>query len=124
MRLFSDGGRGSGAIKGYCDVIVAQEWFKDGDDEIIHWGAFGKNTADLDPRTFVPTSENSGLWVPAEIDGLSQTVMASLRLLKAHNPELIFDSQAEAADRISRARGLGRSTANEHVKLLSAKGLG
>ena len=123
MRLFSDGGRGSGAIKGYCDIIVAQEWFKEGDDEIIHWGAFGKNIPDLGPRTFVPTSENSGLWVPAELNGLSQTVRASLRVLKEHNAELVFDSQAEAADRISGARGLGRSTANEHIKLLLAKGL-
>jgi hypothetical protein len=97
MRLFSDGGRGSGAIKGYCDIVNTQEWSQQDGEEIVHWGAFGKNIADLNPRALVQTGPNSGLWVPTEVDGLSQTVKASLRALKEHRASLVFVSRAEAA---------------------------
>jgi hypothetical protein len=123
MRLFSDGGRGSGAIKGYCDIIITQEWSQQDGEEIVHWGAFGKNIADLSPRALVQTGPNSGLWVPTDVEGLSQTVRASLRTLKEHRESLVFENRAEAAGLIMGARTLARSTANEHVDGLLRKGL-
>jgi hypothetical protein len=123
MRLFSDGGRGSGAIKGYCDVIISQEWSKGGDEEIVHWGAFGKNIPDLAPRALVQTAENSGCWVPMEADGLSQTVRESLKALKEHEPGLVFEDRPLVVDLLERARGFKRSAAQEHVTKLVAKGL-
>ena len=123
MRLFSDGGRGSGAIKGYCDIIITQEWSQQDGEEIVHWGSFGKNIADLNPRALVQTAPNSGLWVPTDVEGLSQTVSASLRSLKELRASLVIETRAEAAGLIMGARTLSRSTANEHIEALLRKGL-
>jgi hypothetical protein len=86
MQLFSDGGRGSGAIRGYCDILITQEWSQQDGEEIVHWGAFAKNISDLNPWALVQTAPNSGLWVPTEVEGLSQTVRGSLRSLKEQRP--------------------------------------
>jgi hypothetical protein len=123
MRLFSDMGRGSGAIKGYCDVIVNQEWFDEDGEEVIHWGAFGKNIPDLSPRALSQTAPNSNLWAPTNLDHITETVKASLTVLREHAPNLFFESRAEAARLVMRARDVSRSTANDHVDKLIVQDL-
>jgi hypothetical protein len=54
---------------------------------------------------------------------LSQTLAASLQALKEHSRKLLFESKAQAAGLLIRARNLDRWSANEHVQTLLAKDL-
>ena len=55
--------------------------------------------------------------------GLSEAEMASLRVLKEHSRELVFESRGQALRMLLRARKLDKYTAGQHVMLFWAKGL-
>ena len=55
--------------------------------------------------------------------GLSEAEMASLRVLKEHSRELVFESRGQALRMLLRARKLDRYTATEHVVSFWARGL-
>ena len=58
MRQWSDGARGSGAIKAHSDVIICQERVIENETEIIYFGAFMKDEADIDP---IPLEESDAM---------------------------------------------------------------
>lgn len=62
MRSWSDGARGSGAIKAHSDVIICQERREGGGEETIYLGAFGKDFKDVSPVALKETGPLSYLW--------------------------------------------------------------
>jgi len=64
MRLWSEQCRGSGAIKGHADLIVCQEREIQDDTEIVYFGGFMKDSADIDPIPLVESAQESFLYVP------------------------------------------------------------
>jgi DNA-binding MarR family transcriptional regulator len=55
--------------------------------------------------------------------GLSETLKASLRALKEHGRELVFETRGQAVRSLMRGRRLDRYTAHKHVMKLIARGL-
>ena len=63
MRAWSDGARGSSAIKAHSDLIVLQErTVKSNGDEVVHLGAFLKDGADIEPVSLMGTDHESFYW--------------------------------------------------------------
>ncbi len=63
MRTWSDGARGSSAIKAHTDVIVLQERTEsENGDEVVYLGAFLKDGADIDPIALMETDHESYYW--------------------------------------------------------------
>jgi hypothetical protein len=110
MRVWSDGARGSSAIKAHSDVIVLQERIEnDGGEEIVFLGAFLKDGADIDPFPVMETDHESFYWemkahVPAKL-------VKSHDALKAGR----FATKAQAAAAIKTATKVGRATAWRHL---------
>ena len=72
MRDWSDSARGSGAIKAHADVIVCQERVMEKDVEIVYFGAFLKDAADIEPIPLEESDHMSFFWevrteVPAHL---------------------------------------------------------
>jgi hypothetical protein len=112
MRAWSDGARGSGAIKAHADVIICQERLIDGDGtEVVYWGAFLKDAADIEPLALEESGADSFFWiVRAEVP---DHLKASLTALT--KPKSTFKNRADAANVIVKATSLGTSTAYRHV---------
>jgi len=113
MRLWSDGARGSVAIKAHADVIVCQEREIDKASgvEVVHLGAFLKDGADIGPLPLWESDTESFFWeVSPEVP---------TRLLKAF--EALNKAGGQFADKSSAAKvleqdGVPRSTAFRHLK--------
>jgi hypothetical protein len=119
MRAWSDGARGSGAIKAHADVIICQERVMAGDHETVYWGAFLKDAADIEPLPLVETDHESFLWtvsedIPANLRGPLEAVM------KAAGP---FKNNTAIADLLMKDLGLSRPTAFRRVQELLNYGL-
>ena len=120
MRLWSDGARGSGAIKAHADVIVCQERTIERDGtEVVHFGAFMKDAAEVEPMPLQESTPESFLWVPCE--KLPDELRRSYDVL-CQSGATSWRNQAEAAKTIILSIGVVRSTANRHVKSLIDRG--
>ncbi len=112
MRAFSDGGRGSTAIKAHADVIILQERSKDErGEEILYIGAFLKDGADIEPFTLMESDHESFHWciVPSVPGGHE----ASFRVLKDAGGS--FQTNSKAAQVLIESLGVGRATAFRHI---------
>lgn len=119
MRAWSDGARGSGAIKAHADVIICQERVMAGDHETVYWGAFLKDAADIEPLPLVETDHESFLWnvsedIPANLRGPLEAVM------KAAGP---FKNNTVVADLLMKELALSRPTAFRRVHELLNYGI-
>jgi hypothetical protein len=111
MRGWSDGARGSGAIKAHADLIICQERVMAGDHEKVYWGAFLKDAPDIEPLPLVETDNESFLWcVSPEIP--SNLVNPMDVVLKAGGP---FKNNTAVADLLMKNLGLTRPTAYRRV---------
>jgi AAA domain len=115
MRLWSDGCRGSGAIKAHADVIVCQEHMKEDDTDVVYLGAFMKDAGDVDPMALEESAPESFLWVPQE--KLPDELRRAYDVLR-QSETTVWPTQAEAARRVILANNVSRATANRHVKNL------
>lgn len=81
MRLWSDGARGSGAIKAHADVIVCQErTMEENSTEVIYVGAFLKDGPDIEPLRLQESDSQSFLWVATlDVPGHLKTATAALQ---------------------------------------------
>jgi hypothetical protein len=119
MRLWSDGARGSSAIKAHADVIVCQERTMDQNHtEVLHVGAFLKDGADIEPLKLEESDTQSYFWVlTADVpEYLTNTVAA---LQKAGGR---FADQAACA-RVLREARFSKPTAYRHLEDLRRRGL-
>jgi RecA-family ATPase len=111
MRGWSDGARGSGAIKAHADLVVCQERVDTETGEIVHLGAFSRDEADVNPLRLEESAPQSfywcsSLWVPDRF----QPAYDALR--KAGRS---FTSKADAAHIIVAATRCSRATAFRRV---------
>ena len=122
MREWSDGARGSGAIKAHADVIVCQERVS-GSEEIVYLGAFMKDGADVEPIPLVETDYESFFFKPSF--HVPENLRASYEALKKHSSFLSKSAGAGILQAEVRPTGksMARSTAFEHVKQLAERGL-
>lgn len=118
MRLWSDCARGSGAIKAHADVIVCQERIMDKDREVVYWGAFGKDIADVEPVRLEESDELSFFW-QSSLDVPAHLFLAIETLKKAGGR---FASKGEVAGALKEGR-IPKSTAYRHVDALIYCGL-
>jgi hypothetical protein len=118
MRDWSDGARGSGAIKAHADVIVCQERVIEGETELVYLGAFLKDGADIEPIPLVETDNESFLFKPSP--DIPSHLRSSYDALKGR-PN--FRDKSAAAQVLRAEVGTGRSTAFRHVNQLAERGL-
>jgi hypothetical protein len=120
MRAWSDGARGSGAIKAHADVIICQERVTDdGGAEVVYWGAFLKDAADIEPLALEESDPDSFVWriklaVPDHLN-------ASLDALRKNTTP--FKNKAEAASKIASETGVSAATAYRHINDLMRRQL-
>jgi hypothetical protein len=62
MRGWSDGARGSSAIKAHADVIICQERTQKDGDEVLHFGAFAKDVPDIEPIKLEESGNETFFW--------------------------------------------------------------
>jgi hypothetical protein len=118
MREWSDGARGSGAIKAHADVIVCQERVIEGETELVYLGAFLKDGADIEPIPLVETDNESFLFKPST--DIPSHLRSSYDALKGRQN---FRDKSAAAQVLQAKVGNGRSTAFRHVNQLAERGL-
>jgi hypothetical protein len=112
MRAWSEGARGSSAIKAHSDVIVLQErTLNDKGEEIVNLGCFLKDGPDIEPFPLMESDHESFFWevvtiVPTHLEG-------SYDALKAAGGR--FKSKIAAAQEIITRVKLGRATAYRHI---------
>jgi len=116
MREWSDGARGSVAIKAHADVIVCQERAMEGDTEVVYFGAFMKDGPDIEPIPLTETADGSFLFKPSS--RVPPFLRGSFDLLK----DVAFHDRGAAAD-VLQQHGATRSTAFRHVSRLCELGL-
>jgi hypothetical protein len=120
MRLWSDGCRGSGAIKAQADVILCQEFLghslSDSGEDTVWFGVIMKDAADIDPMALEESAEESFLWQPLrELPAELRNAMQQLRASGS------WRNKSEAAGVLIGA-GWKRATAFLHVKNLIHRG--
>jgi hypothetical protein len=118
MRDWSDGARGSGAIKAHADVIVCQERVEEQDEETIYFGAYMKDGADIGPIPLQETDVNSFFFtVVREIPAVCRS---SYSILKRNATRL--SSRADAVRTLIENK-VTRATAYRHIRELTQVGL-
>jgi hypothetical protein len=118
MREWSDGARGSGAIKVHADVIVCQERKMEKEAGVVYFGAFMKDGPDIEPMPLTESEEESFLFQPSR--QVPACLRGSYEVLKRR---LEFPDRAGAAQLIQQEAGVSRPTAFRHVKRLLELGL-
>jgi hypothetical protein len=119
MRAWSDGARGSTAIKAHSDVIVLQERTVDANgNEVVYLGAFLKDGADVDPFPLVESDHESYFWkrtaqVPARLQDSYDALAAAAGPL----------DRPKAAAAIKSKTGASKATAYRHIDALVRLGL-
>jgi hypothetical protein len=117
MREWSDGARGSGAIKAHADVIVCQERITEGERELVYFGAFMKDGPDIEPMPLCETEEGSFFFRPSvQVPSFLRNSYETLRM----QGEI---KDRGAASELLQNSGVRRSTAFKHVKQLMQRGL-
>jgi hypothetical protein len=120
MRAWSDGARGSSALKAHADVILCQERITDDHgDEVIYLGAFLKDGADVDPFPSMETDHESYFFQPTMI--VSDPLRKSFDALRTAGGT--FTEKAAAVQVIRATTGAARTTAYRHVDQLIRAGL-
>jgi hypothetical protein len=112
MRAWSEGARGSSAIKAHSDVIILQERTEDErGDEIVHLGAFLKDGADVMPLRLMESDHRSYYW--------KRTKHVPERLHAAY-AALVGKTwdQATATAAIINKTGVSRATGYRHLQTL------
>jgi len=110
MRTWSDGARGSSAIKAHTDTIVLQERTENGKgEEVVYLGAFLKDGADVNPFPVIETDHQSFFWVmkrevPEKLDSACQALVGGK-----------YKNKGQAAAAIQKQTGVGRATAWRHL---------
>jgi len=115
MRAWSDGARGSGAIKAHADVIVCQERTEIDGEEWLDWGLFLKDAADVLPRKLVESGPETFFWLTTrDVPGFLKN---AYEVLKGHSYSTIELTQALINADIS------RTTAYRQIGHLKSHGL-
>lgn len=111
MRAWSEGARGSSAIKAHSDVIVLQERsMNPKGEEVVHLGVFLKDGADVEPFPLMESDHQSFYWEPvAQVPPKLQAAYDALS-----NAGGIFKDKAMAADIIKNSANVSRATAYRH----------
>jgi hypothetical protein len=118
MRTWSEGARGSSAIKAHSDVIVLQERnIDDKGNEIIHLGAFLKDGADVDPFPLMESDHESFFW--KRTAQVPETLRKSFDAMSGDG----FKDKASAATIIMKKTGASRATVYRHLEALIRLGL-
>jgi len=118
MRLWSEGARGSGAIKAHADVIVCQErTVEDDGTELVHWGAFLKDAPDVDPIALEESAPESFLWLPSRT--IPNELNNTLNTLRGGKEP--WANRTEVAEFLMQG-GMKRATAYRHIKNLFQRG--
>jgi hypothetical protein len=113
MRAFSDGGRGSSAIKAHSDVIVLQERSLDQrGNEVVHLGAFLKDGPDIEPSPLMETDHETFCWHPVAV--IPEYLEDSYRALKDGGGR--YWGKNKAALEIVRRTKASRATAYRHIE--------
>jgi hypothetical protein len=118
MRAWSDGARGSRAIKAHADVIVCQERKIEDETEVVYWGVFQRDEADIAPMPLQESEPGSFFWqvapeVPKHLQG-------SFDVLQKAGGK--FTDKADAAKALIGA-GVKKATAYRHLTDLVHLGL-
>jgi hypothetical protein len=111
MREWSDGGRGSVAIKAHSDVIACQERDDSNGTEIIYFGAFMRDGADVTPLSLVETGPESFFF--EVVPTVPETCQRSYSALK--NAARTFVNKSDAAKVIEQETKLSRPSAFRHI---------
>jgi hypothetical protein len=119
MRLWSEQCRGSGAIKGHADLIVCQEREIQDETEIVCFGGFMKDSADIDPIPLVESAQESFLYVPHT--DLPEKLATARDVLVASGVMSWTNRSAMAETLI--AGGVKRATAYNRIKQLIQYGV-
>ncbi len=120
MRGWSEGARGSSAIKAHSDVIVLQERSMNSKgEEVVHLGAFLKDGADIEPFPLMETDHQSFCWeaVTAVPEYLRESHKA---LTEAKGP---FKGKSKAAAELMTRANVRRATAYRHIDAMIRSGL-
>ena len=114
MRQWSDGARGSSAIKAHADVIVLQErTYSPSGDEVVKIGAFLKDGADIEPFSTIESDHNSFCFERVAI--VPERLQPSFDALRKTGGKF---SQSDAVQCVMRATRTSRATAYRHVEAL------
>lgn len=117
MRAWSDGARGSGAIKAHADVIVCQERKIETDAEVVYWGAFQRDEADIEPMPLDETGANTFFWqVSAQV--LPHLLPSYNALKKAGGPWPSKTAAAQVIQNAATEKPPSRATAYRHLDTL------
>jgi hypothetical protein len=115
MRMFSDGARGSGALKAHADVIVCQERTKENDIEVVYWGAFLKDAADIEPMALEETGHETFVWtVRAEVPSAARPSYDALK----QSGKTSFATKRDACGIITAKTSAHEKTAYRHISQL------
>ena len=119
MRSWSDGARGSTAIKAHADVIVCQERKTESDVETVYLGAFMKDGPDVEPISLIETGHESFYWqvspnIPEKLRSPFEALRKAARL---------FHDKKDAAKVITTATGMSIATGYRRVDELLNRGL-
>jgi len=118
MRIWSDDARGSTAIKAHADTIVCQERVIESHAEVLYWGAFLKDDADIEPVALEESDAQSFFWqVVPDVPDVLRTTYDALRAAGGQ-----FADRATAVHTAVKA-GVARATAYRHMKDLANRGI-
>lgn len=115
MRAWSEGARGSSAIKAHSDVIVLQERSMDEkQNEVVHLGVFLKDGPDVEPMPLMESDHQSFFWemvpdVPEHLQPSYDALMDGAGRYKG---------KARAVAEIVKSTHMSRATAYRHVDSL------
>lgn len=118
MRGWSDGGRGSVAIKAHSDVIVCQERKMVKDEEVVYLGAFMKDGPDVNPMAMKESDAESFYW--QVVPDVSAHLWPSFEALRKAGGQ--FADKGAAAS-VLQSKEIPKATAYRHVTELANLGL-
>jgi hypothetical protein len=118
MRDWSDGARGSGAIKAHADVIVCQERVEEQNEETIYFGAYMKDGPDIGPIPLQESDTDSFFFIV--VREIPAVCRSSYSILKRNASRLT--SKADAVRTLTE-NGVKRATAYRHIRELTQVGL-
>jgi hypothetical protein len=119
MRVWADEARGSSAITAHADVIVCQERIVENGMEKLHWGAYLRDSVDIEPMVLRESAPQNFLWEVAP--DIPDELAMCLDPLRAEGRA--FQSRTDAARVLMNTPNTGRSTAFSRIKELLNRGL-
>ncbi len=119
MRAWADEARGSGAITAHADAILCQERVVEGGLERLHFGAYLRDGADIEPIGLRESEAESFLWEVAP-DIPPELAMCLDALMRSAGE---FQSRKAAVAVLEGEVEVGRSTAYSRVSELQNRGL-